>query len=106
LSFGQDKSIAVSRIKTNQCGKIEDWVMKKRQKDNDLKSNQKKSSMSNASKVICMEEECIGKLSSDQKEETTEPENNLDGDQKPTTRSSMKFGEDSSCSDEECIGKT
>jgi len=73
---------------------------------NKLKRKNSESSMSNASKVICMEEECIGKLSSDKKEDTTEPENNVDGDQKPTTRSSMKFGEDSSCSDEECIGKT
>jgi hypothetical protein len=73
---------------------------------NKFRRNKSENSMSNASKVICMEEECIGKLFSDKKAGVKKQENNAGEHKKPTTRSSMKFGKDGSCSDEECIGKT
>ena len=72
---------------------------------NKLKRNKSENSMSNASKVICMEDECIGKVSSDRNIISKKNDDNTEKNRKSTRRSSMKFGSGDSCSDEECIGK-
>ena len=63
-------------------------------------------SMSNASKPICQEEECIGKVTVTNREEVSERSKNKEENRKHTTRSSMKFGKKDACWNEECIGKT
>ena len=63
-------------------------------------------SMSNASKPICQEEECIGKVTVINREDALERGKTAGETKKPTTRSSMKFGKKDACWDEECIGKT
>ncbi len=63
-------------------------------------------SMSNASKPICQEEECIGKVIVTNREDALERGKTAGETKKPTTRSSMKFGKKDACWDEECIGKT
>jgi hypothetical protein len=63
-------------------------------------------SMSIASKPICKDDECIGKLNVSSNENDTEHDNNTEENRKRTTRSSMNFGNKGSCSNEECIGKT
>ena len=63
-------------------------------------------SMSNASKPICQEEECIGKVTVTNREDALERGKTAGETKKPTTRSSMKFGKKDACWDEECIGKT
>jgi len=62
--------------------------------------------MSNASKPICQEEECIGKVIVTNREDALERGKTAGETKKPTTRSSMKFGKKDACWDEECIGKT
>jgi len=63
-------------------------------------------SMSNASKPICQEEACIGKVTFTNREEASERSKNKEENRKHTTRSSMKFGKKDACWNEECIGKT
>ena len=76
-------------------------------KDTD-KKEPTKTSMSNASKPICHEAECIGKLTAANNEVTKnhgkEEADNLN--HRNRTRSSMRFGDKDSCSEEACIGKT
>jgi len=63
-------------------------------------------SMSNASKPICQEEECIGKVTVKNREDASGRVKTAGEMKNPTARSSMKFGKKDACRDEECIGKT
>ena len=73
---------------------------------NRVKKKQTESSMSNASKPICQEEECVGKLAGPNNEGAKDHAKKAEENRKRSTRSSMKFGSKDACSDEECIGKT
>jgi len=76
--------------------------LKKRKSEN----RQAGTSMSNASNVICQEEECIGKLTRSTNGRAKDDASKSIKKQKTGSRSSMNFGDEGSCSDEECIGKT
>jgi hypothetical protein len=65
-----------------------------------------KTSMSNASKPICHEAECIGKLTDVNNEVTKDSGKEKADNLNHRTRSSMRFGGKDSCSEDECIGKT
>jgi len=67
---------------------------------------QEETSMSNASKIICLEEECIGMLNPPDHKRITDRGKIENENREHTTRSSMQFGDKGSCSNEECIGKT
>ncbi len=79
--------------------------MKNRAKKEKAKRITTESSMSNASKPICQDEECIGKVTFTNREEASERSRKEEENRKHTTRSSMKFGKKDACRDEECIGK-
>ena len=74
-------------------------------KDTD-KKEPTKTSMSNASKPICQEAECIGKLTTANNEVTKDRGKEEADNLNHRTRSSMRFGAKDSCSEEACIGKT
>ena len=80
--------------------------MKNRAKEEKAKRITAESSISNASKPICQEEACIGKVTFTNREEASERSKNKEENRKHTTRSSMKFGKKDACWNEECIGKT
>jgi len=80
--------------------------MKNRAKKKKTERIATESSMSNASKPICQEGECIGKVTFTNREEASERSRNEEENRKHTTRSSMKFGNKDACWDKECIGKT
>jgi len=80
--------------------------MDKSPKKDKSKRSTTENSMSNASELICKEEECIGKMTFTQNEDAAAQDNSPEEDRTRKTRSSMKFGHKDSCSDEECIGKT
>lgn len=81
-------------------------MMKNRAKKEKAKRKTTESSMSIASKPICQEEACIGKVTFTNREEASEHSRNWEENRKHTARSSMKFGKKDACWDEECIGKT
>ncbi len=64
------------------------------------------SSMSYASKPICQEAECIGKVTVPPPADAAENGRKKVGNKKHTTRSSMKFGKKDACRDEACIAET
>lgn len=74
-------------------------------KDTD-KKEPTKTSMSNASKPICHEAGCLGKLTAANNEVTKDRGKEEADNLNHRTRSSMRFGCNDSCSEEECIGKT
>jgi hypothetical protein len=65
-----------------------------------------KSSMSNASKPICQEEECIGKVTVTNREGDSGRRKDEKVNRTNATRSSMKIGKKRVCRDKECIGET
>ena len=80
--------------------------MEKSAKKDKSKRSTTENTMSNASQLICKEEECIGKMTFTQNEDAADHESEAFENKKSETRSSMRFGDKDSCSNEECIGKT
>jgi hypothetical protein len=71
----------------------------------DRKTNQ--SSISVASKIVCEDEDCIGKAVDGRYKQTGQEERqNKNQGKKPRPGTSMSIAGEDACSDDACIGKT